>query len=268
MIAPPSQRPGVDAGWRVLFAFQCPWPRATQAGRWTASLVQTAYRLLLISAIFVLPGCSNHRADYTRRQSSVCELHHIHMTKTNVPIVYGLVRLTVGDKALEATTTNNFPHAKEVVLGGCIVDTPTQAVIYICRDCQAVRRQWEAEHKSLLCVPPDFVADEWIGFTTSSGDNLWKLVLRPDRTGVLTEVYSVTTSEDTLHFEISQWDTAPSAVTCAFRQGDVNDPLKMRCSVDGDRLDATLQNGEGGWKENILFWRARKLNDKLRTLGK
>jgi hypothetical protein len=28
----PNQRPRVDAGWRVLFAFQCPRPRATQAG--------------------------------------------------------------------------------------------------------------------------------------------------------------------------------------------------------------------------------------------
>jgi hypothetical protein len=29
----PNQRPGVDAGWRVVFAFQCPRPRATQAER-------------------------------------------------------------------------------------------------------------------------------------------------------------------------------------------------------------------------------------------
>jgi hypothetical protein len=30
---PPNQRPGVDAGWRVQFAFSRPWPRATQAER-------------------------------------------------------------------------------------------------------------------------------------------------------------------------------------------------------------------------------------------
>jgi len=28
-----NQRPGVDAGWTVLFAFQCAWSRATQAER-------------------------------------------------------------------------------------------------------------------------------------------------------------------------------------------------------------------------------------------
>jgi hypothetical protein len=36
-----NYRPGVDAGWRVLFAFQRPWPRATQAGcslRWRRSI--------------------------------------------------------------------------------------------------------------------------------------------------------------------------------------------------------------------------------------
>lgn len=30
----PNERPGVDAGWRVLFAFLRPWPRATQAERY------------------------------------------------------------------------------------------------------------------------------------------------------------------------------------------------------------------------------------------
>jgi hypothetical protein len=190
------------------------------------------------------------------------------MTKTNVPIVYGLVRLNAWGKALEAATTNNFPHAEEAVLGGCIVDTPIQAIIYICPNCQAARQRWQAEHKSLQCMPPDFVTGEWIGFTTSSGNNLWQLVLRPDRSGVLTEVFTVTTSEDTLRFEISKWDTAPNAVTCAFRQRDVNGPLKMKCTVIGDRLDATLQNSEGGWKESILFWRASTLSDKLKMMRK
>lgn len=34
----PNQRPGVDGVWRVLFAFQCPRPRATQAECWTKPL--------------------------------------------------------------------------------------------------------------------------------------------------------------------------------------------------------------------------------------
>jgi uncharacterized protein (DUF983 family) len=34
-----NERPGVDAGWRVLFAFERAWPRATQAGRLGVSLM-------------------------------------------------------------------------------------------------------------------------------------------------------------------------------------------------------------------------------------
>ena len=30
----PNQRPGADAGWRVLFAFVRTWLRAAQAERW------------------------------------------------------------------------------------------------------------------------------------------------------------------------------------------------------------------------------------------
>ena len=30
----PNERRGVDAGWRVLFALQRCWPRATQGERW------------------------------------------------------------------------------------------------------------------------------------------------------------------------------------------------------------------------------------------
>jgi hypothetical protein len=29
-----NKRPGVDAGWAVLFAFQRPWPGTTQHGRY------------------------------------------------------------------------------------------------------------------------------------------------------------------------------------------------------------------------------------------
>ena len=29
-----NERPRVDAGWRILFAFQRSWPRATHAVRW------------------------------------------------------------------------------------------------------------------------------------------------------------------------------------------------------------------------------------------
>ena len=33
----PNDRSGVDAGWRALFALQCPWPRATHRERYLLS---------------------------------------------------------------------------------------------------------------------------------------------------------------------------------------------------------------------------------------
>jgi hypothetical protein len=68
------------------------------------------------------------------------------MTKTNVPIDYGLYRLNKWGEALFAASSNNFPHAQNKVEGGCIVDTPTEATIYICSQCQQARQQWESEH--------------------------------------------------------------------------------------------------------------------------
>ena len=38
----PNERPGADAGWRVLFAFQRLWPRAAQAGRYLSPLMTFA----------------------------------------------------------------------------------------------------------------------------------------------------------------------------------------------------------------------------------
>jgi hypothetical protein len=49
----PNKRPGVDAGWRVLYAFQCPRSRATQAER--SAGMRLALSLLIIS---VSAGCA------------------------------------------------------------------------------------------------------------------------------------------------------------------------------------------------------------------
>ncbi len=69
--------------------------------------------------------------NYTWGVSSVCEVHHMEMTKTNVPIRYGLMGHSDWGLALQAASTNSFPHAVDQVLGGCIVggDSPRQAVI-------------------------------------------------------------------------------------------------------------------------------------------
>jgi hypothetical protein len=66
-----NYRPGVDAGWRVLFAFKRPWPRATQAGRYpkpssirhAQNIMKNnlAYLLSITTSTFLLAGCCTGR---------------------------------------------------------------------------------------------------------------------------------------------------------------------------------------------------------------
>jgi hypothetical protein len=93
-------------------------------------------------------GCDKFHADLTQQVSSKCELHGIEMTKTNVPIVYGLIRPNEYGRVRQALTANTFPHAEECVLGGCVVGTPTQAAIYVCSDCQKALQKWENEREA------------------------------------------------------------------------------------------------------------------------
>jgi hypothetical protein len=104
--------------------------------------IHRIHRLLLIPALFMLAACSTV-VDYTIGRPDVCKLHGVQMTKTNVPIIYGLILPlppTDYSRALYAARTNNFPNADEVVGAGCSVDTPTTAIIYICPKCEEARQ--------------------------------------------------------------------------------------------------------------------------------
>ena len=119
-------------------------------------------------------------------------------------------------------------------------------------------------------IRPSFSATEvagvWIGFTTTDTD-LYRLELRADSTGILTQAYTYSTNQETLRFEISRWDIATNNVlTCSFTQHDVHEPVIMTCQVRGDCLMALLRNGEGGWKERVLFCRLDDLDRKLKVL--
>ena len=103
-----------------------------------------AFVLLMAGAV----GCDEHRADLTRGMNSICEIHQTQMLRTNVSIEYGLIRLNEYGRARQAASTNSFPHALECVLGGCIVGTATQAVIYVCPDCQKALQKWEIASES------------------------------------------------------------------------------------------------------------------------
>jgi hypothetical protein len=86
--------------------------------------------------------------NYTLGVSNVCEIHHVEMMKTNVPIQYGLIGYSDWALMLQAASTNSFPHARGDVPGGCIVghNSPRQALIYVCPQCLKAQEQWISKH--------------------------------------------------------------------------------------------------------------------------
>ena len=107
---------------------------------------RTPFCLFLV--LLVVGGCNKCTENQTEGVSSKCQVHHYQMTKAHVPIRYGLIRFNTWGLALRAASTNNFPHAEDEILGGCIVapNSPTRAVIYVCAKCVQAQEQWISEH--------------------------------------------------------------------------------------------------------------------------
>jgi hypothetical protein len=72
------------------------------------------------------------------------------MTKTTVPLYYGLPAISQRDIARYPASTNSFPHAKEYASGGCIRPffRSRRALIYTCDSCKTARQQWEHDYDS------------------------------------------------------------------------------------------------------------------------
>lgn len=93
--------------------------------------VENNMRLTIITFIilsfFILTGCYN----YTTGESNICKVHKVKMTKTAVPILYGLF-------AYE-DCSHLYPNGGSYVLGGCVVKGTKSCIVYRCNDC---RNQW------------------------------------------------------------------------------------------------------------------------------
>ena len=86
-------------------------------------------------------------ADYTTGRDSQCEVHHVRMERKKVKIRYGLVRALpwfekharAGDDftSFHNAEKEKFPHAREVILGECVITgtSPESAYIYVCPRC-------------------------------------------------------------------------------------------------------------------------------------
>ena len=111
--------------------------------------------LLLTALIY---GCDKSTVDATHARSSVCERHNVEMEKKKVPMVYGFMGSTSYSRLFFNASTNLFPNAQELVVGGCMVDNKAKfAFIYSCPACEKARLKWQAE-----------IGDElWRQFTNS-----------------------------------------------------------------------------------------------------
>ncbi len=105
--------------------------------------------LLLVFCLVLIGGCATRKADYTLGKSAVCELHGVPMSKTLVPIEYGLIRPDQKSLARYAASANSFPHAEDWIGGGCVVasNSARKVLIYTCPECKRLRAKWEADHE-------------------------------------------------------------------------------------------------------------------------
>ncbi len=90
--------------------------------------IMRRYFLLLLLA--GLSGCASY--DQTRGKPSVCEVHHL-------PITREAVRVTGGDVSPNYQGTP-FPHARRDIVAGCSVPEQT-GFIYVCPECERLWRE-------------------------------------------------------------------------------------------------------------------------------
>ena len=110
------------------------------------SVVAGAIALACLSSLLLLAGCASPREDYTAGQGDTCAVHGLRMTKTVVPIAYGLIVLDKTNRARWAASTNAFPNAQDWVAGGCCPGPARKALIYTCPECKKLRARWEANY--------------------------------------------------------------------------------------------------------------------------
>jgi hypothetical protein len=82
--------------------------------------------------------------DATKGVSNICPVHNVQMRVVRAPIVYGLqmVRRDEFD-----ARKREFPFARKVHWGGCVLQDYTEAKIYVCPKCQEAEKRWRKTHK-------------------------------------------------------------------------------------------------------------------------
>lgn len=88
------------------------------------------------SKIFVLALIQN--GDRILFDRSVCEIHHARMIEERVEVSYGLPAMTDCDRL--------FPHHRDYILGGCVVQEQKTGMLYVCPICVAACAGYKVAH--------------------------------------------------------------------------------------------------------------------------
>lgn len=108
-----------------------------------AQKIQSIHLTMLLA--LALTGCRT--PDYTRGQSSLCEVHHVAMTRRAVPFAHGMIPMSreAAEQGEWRRRTTYYPHpgdclpATDVVLPG----EEGRAIVFVCPECERVKRQME-----------------------------------------------------------------------------------------------------------------------------
>ncbi|AWI09285.1 hypothetical protein [Ereboglobus luteus] len=85
--------------------------------------------------------------DCTTNGSNQCEVHHTAMEKKKVAVIYGLMapeawlrnhlRKEINYLSFSRMAKKEFPHARDIVFGGCEISntSPASAYLYVCPQC-------------------------------------------------------------------------------------------------------------------------------------
>jgi len=90
----------------------------------------------------------------------ICEIHRSKMELKDVKVIYGLaipiLHHGLSPEQMSRMRMAKFPHANEVVLGGCIVESQISAPKLVCAECKKAFTEWVALDKATANkqIPP------------------------------------------------------------------------------------------------------------------
>ncbi len=122
--------------------------------------------MIVPAVLLCVVGCSKTN-DYRVKDmrtglSSTCQVHHVEMRTTIVPIDFGLPVIEP-ERPFDQVEARLFPHTEKHVFGGSCFspDGITKAQIYVCPECESTKCKWldEMAHRTIEENPASFAEE-------------------------------------------------------------------------------------------------------------